>query len=286
MKSRLILNVVLLLALVGLGLYAYLAPEKKSTEPAFRISTLARGDISTIRIEYRGKSAIELEKREETWYMLAPFRTRADPFQVDRLLDIAQGNSGQKLPRDDLKRFNLDTALLVVTLNGMTFAFGSTNEVTNEQYLATEDAVYLVAPYLGYGAATDPAKYFSHKLLSEQESPVAFDFGTWKLVKNERGSWNVEGNPPKSETDLSADDINQWAAEWQMASSLDTQPHDGSRGRERIKLTLKDGRNISIEVMTRKPVINLVRSDENMRYQFGADAGARLLDPAVVAGSR
>lgn len=286
MKSRLILNLVLLLALVGLGLYAYLAPDKKSSELTFSISTLERGDISTINIEPRGKAAITLEKRDGAWHMLAPFTTRADPFQVDRLLDIAQATSTQQLAREHLERFNLDSAPMAVALNGKTFSFGSINSVTNEQYLATDDAVYLVPPYLGYGVPSDPSKLFSYRLLGPNESPVAFDFGAWKLVKNERGSWKPEGTLPKKEMDLSTDVINQWVTEWKLASSLETQAHDRSRGREHITLTLQDGRDIVVEIMTRKPVVVLVRSDENMRYQFGADAGIRLLDPAMVAASR
>ena len=285
MKSRLILNLVLFLALVGLGLYAYLAPDKKSAEPTFRISTLARDEISSISIEPRGKAAIALKKHEGAWQMLAPFTTRADPFQIDRLLDIAQATSTQQFAREQLERFNLDSASLVVTINGKTFSFGSINSVTNEQYLATDEAVYLVPPYLGYSVPADPSKLFSHKLLGPNESPVAFDFGAWKLVKDERGSWKPEGNLPKKEMDLSADDINQWAAEWQLASSLETRPHDRSRGRERIKLKLQDGREVVVEIITRKPVVVLARIDENMRYQFGADAGSRLLDPGMVAAS-
>lgn len=285
MKSRLILNAVLLLALVGLGLYAYVKPGEK-TEPALKISQLDRDSISTIRVERTGKPTIELEKRADAWYMLAPFKTRADPFQVDRLLDITQGVAKQKLPRENLQRFNLDPAALTVTLNDQRFAFGSINDVTNEQYLATADTVYLVAPFLGYGVSSDAAKFFSHKLLSPHETPTAFDFGAWKLVKNEHGQWKTEGTPPKSDIALSADDLNQWAAEWQLASSLATQPFTGGSVRERLKVTLKDGRTLDIEVLARKPEVILVRGDENMSYQFGTDAGARLLDPFVVARSR
>jgi hypothetical protein len=283
--SRVVLNLVLLLALIGIGLYVYFAPEDKA-ETAFALSQLPRDDIGTIRIERPDHQPIEIEKRGESWHMLSPFNTRADPFQVDRLLDIAQGTSRQKLPREDLQRFNLDPALLTVRLNDQSFSFGSINDVTNEQYLATGDAVYLVAPYLGYGVPGDPAKLFSHKLLSAEEYPVAFNFGSWQLSRNEQGSWKTAGVPPESGADLSADELNQWAAEWQLASSLVTEAHDGSKGREQITVSLKDGRNITIEVLARTPQVILVRRDENMRYHFGADAGARLLDPRVVAASR
>jgi hypothetical protein len=279
------LNLVLLLALAGIGLYVYLAPEEK-TEATFRLSQFARDDIERIVVEHRGKPPIDLEKRNDSWHMRTPVSTRADPFQVDRLLDIAQGTSSQQLPRENLERFNLDPAPLTVQLNDQSFAFGSINEVTNEQYLATGDAVYLVAPYLAYSVPTDAAKLFSHKLLNADEIPVAFDFGSWRLAKDERGSWKTEGSPADGGAELSTDDINQWASEWHLASSLVTEAHDGSKGPSRIKVSLKDGRTISVEIISRDAEVVLVRGDENMRYRFGADAGNRLLDPRVVAGSR
>ncbi len=285
-KSRLVLNLVLLAVLVGLGLFAYLRPETQQAA-TFPLSSLARDEVTTIRVGRSGQPAVELFRQGNGWQMRAPFSARVDSFQVDRLLDIVQASSRHKLARENLDGYGLDPAQVTVTLNDQEFRFGAINEVTNEQYLATADAVYLVAPYIGYGIPYEIERYFSHRLLGEQEVPVAFAFRNWSLVKDEQGSWTVSGAPPRPAAELSADDINQWVSEWQLASSLRTEPYAGSAAiASDVTVTLKDGRKLEFGVLARESEVVLLRRDENMRFQFGADAGARLLDPFRVASSR
>ena len=241
MKSRLLLNLALLLALAALALYAYLRPAPSQT-PEIRLSQLPRDAITRAQVQRQGNAMIELQRRDGGWHMLAPHNTRVDPFQVDRLLDIVQAKAKQKLPYENLDRYALDAPSMRVTLNDEGFAFGAVNHLTNEQYLATGGAVYLVAPFLGYGVAADAAKFFSHKLLGEDEDPIAFDFGKWQLTKDQNGSWSIKGSPPGKDVDLSQDVLNQWAAEWKLASSLSTEPHTGSRAREQLTVGLKGGR--------------------------------------------
>ena len=281
-KSRLLLNVALLLALVALGLYAYLRPAP-STAPEINLSSIERNAVNRIRVERRGKPAVDLQKRDGVWHMLAPYRTRADPFQVDRLLDIVQAKAKQKLAQANLDRYGLDSPSVRVRLNDVAFDFGAINELTNEQYVASGQAVFLVAPFLGYGIAADAEKMFSRRLLAQDEDPVEFDFGRWQLRKNDAGSWSISGTSPKQGMELSQDVLNQWAAEWKLASALTVEPHKGERTREQITIRLKQGRALTIGVLSRQPQVRLLRVDENMRYEFGRDAGSRLLDPHTVA---
>ena len=281
MKSRLLLNLALLVALIGLGLYAYLRP--KQEEPAgLAVSQVKRDEVTRIRLERRGAPTVELEKRDGHWHMLAPFKSRADGFQVDRLVDIAAATSKQKLPPTDLQRYGLAPAAVKVTLNDQAFAFGSLNEITNEQYVASGDALYLVAPYLGYGIPTDAARLLSHRLLGEDETPIGFDFGRWRATKDENGKWSIAGSPPKKDAP-STDDLNRWADEWKLASSLSVEPHKGARGGDKVALTVRGGKVIHFMVLSRAPEVQLLRTDENMRYRLGTEAGTRLLDPWSVA---
>jgi hypothetical protein len=280
-KSRLLVNLALLLALAALGLYAYLRP-KQEPSPGFAVSQVKRDDVDRIRLERRGAAAIELARDKGSWHMLAPFKSRADRFQVDRLLDIAAATSKQKLPAAQLQRYGLAPAAVTVTLNDQIFAFGALNEITNEQYVASGDAVYLVATYLGYGIPTDAARILSHRLLGENETPVAFDFGRWKAAKDDSGKWSITGSPPKKEPP-STDDLNRWVDEWKLASGLSVEPHKGARRGDQVTVTLGGGKAVSFVVLGRASEVQLLRTDENMRYRLGADAGARLLDPWTAA---
>ena len=283
-KSRLLLNVALLAALLGLALYAYYRPTD-SGEPEIRITPLSRNQIERVRLERRGTLDTEIEKRNGNWHMLRPYQTRVEQLQIDRLLDISSATASEQLANENLSRYGLDPASIIVTLNDQSFTFGNINEITNEQYLGTGDSVYLVRTYFGYGIPINATKLVSHKLLGSDETPVAFDFGHWQVVKGDNGGWSMQGKTaPNSDDVLSADTLNQWIAEWHLASSLSVTPNEGPARGERIVIQFSNGNSAEIRVLSRDPDVQLLRVGENMRYQFGAGAGGRLLDPYRVAG--
>jgi hypothetical protein len=285
-KARLLLNAALLAALLGLGLYAYLRPANEGS-PETRITQLGRDQIDRVRIERRSSPDIYMEKRNGNWHMLEPYRTRVEQLQIDRVLDLSAATASERLAGENLSRYGLEPATLSVTLNDQAFAFGNINEVTNEQYLGSGDSVYLVKTYFGYGMPINATKLLSHKLIGSNEIPVAFDFGGWQAVKNEKGGWTIQGESNASDGDdtLSADTLNLWVAEWQLASSLSATPHEGSANGERIVIRFSNGNSATIKVLSRDTDVLLLRVGENMRYQLGAEAGGRLLDPYRVAGT-
>jgi hypothetical protein len=283
MKSKVLVNLVLVLLLTGLVLYAFFRPREQS-DPGIKLTQLKRDHITRITVERRGSPTIELKKRDGGWRISAPLRTRADPTQVDRLTDIATATAKHKLPPGDLGRYELDPPQVKLTLNDRTFAFGRINDVTYEQYVATAGAVYLVAPFYGYGIPTEVTKLVSRKLLDDAEVPVAFDFGRYRIVRDDRGTWRIEGAYPAQQgKPLSQDDFNRWADEWRFTSSLGAEPRRSARGKDRLVVQFKDGKKVPMEIVQKQPEFLLVRSDENMQYRFGAEVGRRLLDPHVVA---
>jgi hypothetical protein len=284
-KSRLILNLVLLLALVGLGLYAYWRPGEEQ-DPGIAVSQLERSDVVRVTIERATKVDVEMAQRDGRWLMLRPYQTRVEPLQLARLLDLTEATASDMLPADDLARYGLDPPAARVTLNDQAFAFGSINEITNEQYLASGDQIYLVRTFLGYNIPLDASKLLSHKLLGESEKPVEFNFGDWQAVKNDKGAWSLQGKAPEAGVDApTADELNVWAAEWNLASALSVQPYQGTPRGERISIRLGNGTSATFRVLSRQPDVELLRVEENMLYRLGTDAGGRLLDPYRVAAS-
>ncbi len=171
-----------------------------------------------------------------------------------------------------------------LTLNDQSFAFGRINDITYEQYVATAGAVYLVAPFYGYGIPTEATKLVSRKLLDDAEVPVAFDFGRYRIARGDRGAWTIEGAyPSQPRKPLSQDDFNRWADEWRFTSSLGAEPRRRVRGEGRLVVQFKDGKKVTMEIVQKRPDFLLVRGDENMQYRFGAEVGRRLLDPQAVA---
>ncbi|HEX4984721.1 MAG TPA: DUF4340 domain-containing protein [Burkholderiales bacterium] len=283
MKAKVWLNLALIAALVALSLFVYFRGNRDAA-PAMKITTLKRDDVTRIAVEPRGAPAIRLEKKGGSWRLTAPFQAQADATQVDRLVDIVNANAKQKLEHADLGQLELDSPRLRVALNGQAFAFGRVNDITYEQYVATGGTVYLVPPFYGAGVPTDATKLLSRRLLDAGETPVAFDFGRYRITRDDKGNWSASGDfdVPK-ETPLSQDDFNRWADEWRYTSALSVEPDKGGRPGTQITVRFKDGKSVAMRILQKEPEFQLVRGDNAMRYHFGVDVGRRLLDPRVVA---
>jgi len=283
MKSKVILNLLLVIAVTALALFAILRPAEKK-DAAARLVDLKRDQVTKIAIERRKGAAMQLEKRGDGWHVTAPFTSRADIGQVDRVLDLTSATAKQKLPREDLARFDLDPPQVKVTLDDRAIAFGRINDITNEQYAASAEAVYLVPPFYGYGIPADAGKLASRKLLADDEVPVAFDFGGYQVKRDDKGHWSTAGAVPgKPATELSQDDFNRWADEWRVTYAVAAEPYKGGAGKQRVTLLFKNGKSVAMQAADADSGFTLLRSDENMLYRFGTQTGRRLMNPNVAA---
>jgi len=283
MKSKIVLNLMLIAALVALSLYAYFKPWQNAAA-SIKLTQLKRDDITRIAVEPRGAAAIKLEKIDGAWRIVAPLTAQAEDTQVDRLLDIVAASAKQKLANADLAQFDLKPPPVRVTLNDQAFAFGRVNDITYEQYVATADGVYTVAPLYGYGIPTDVAKLLSRRLLDAGEVAVAFDFGRHRIERDDKGAWATSGEfTPTKDQPLSQDDFNRWADEWRYTSALSVEPDMNSPAREQVSVRFRSGKTVTMRIVRKEPDFQLVRSDNAMRYHFGVEVGHRLLDPRVVA---
>ena len=274
MKYRILLNLALAALVAVLILFVWLKP-KPTDQTAFKLSTLASASINRIAIEKPGQPAIVLQKNPAGWRLSAPFQARADSAAVGRLLEILAASSLQRFPVTDPGRFQLDPPLLRLTLNEQEFNFGTQNTLTGEIYVATNGGVHLVAPsYLVY-AMKIPADFATHALLAEEEKLAGFEFADLKLSQNSEGKWSASPARPNR----SQDDINRWVDEWRNASSLITQPYDGTPALESFTLRLSDGKLVPCKILRHEPELVILREDENLQYHFPAEIGKRLLQP-------
>lgn len=271
MKARLILNLALLAAVVGLGLFFYFKP--KAGNPAeFPLSDLKVQEVTRVMIE-RQDGALTLERRGAVWYVTAPFQSRADPIKIQSILDIASAKSKQRLAARDLARFDLDQPPVRVTIDGRQFSYGAVNTLTREQYVATGDSVFLVPLHFGSAIPRRLSDLAARQVLADDEAPVRFEFPDLTVAQQD-GKWVT-----RPELNLTQDEINQWVQEWRMALASRSEPDAKAKGKQDLKIALKDGKTMTFKILQKEPELVLARSDENMRYYFPQDTGKRLLNP-------
>lgn len=272
MRKLWLINLALLTAVVVLGWWVYLKPAP--TTVAYPLSALQPAALSSIRIERSGQAPMVLERKDGVWWISAPIRAQAEPFQVERLLAILDAKASARLATGDLKRFDLDRPAARLVLNGQTFDFGTVSTTNREQYVLTGDAVYTIDLRHGAALPADVTQLIRRRLFADSEIPVAFELAGFALSKK-NGGWML--TPAASE--LSADDINRWVDQWRLASALRVEPFGQGKSIGEIRIELKDGVKLVLGILQREPALVLLRPDENLQYTFVSEAAKRLLTP-------
>lgn len=295
MKRAAWINLALFIAVVALGAFVYFKP--KHEMPAFTLSTLTADDVNAFKIENAGISsaqAIVLVHVNHAWQITKPIAARADDFQIARVLNILNATSDTELSADNLDHFNLAAPQTQLTIDGkhdeQTFAFGMFNELTHQQYVLTNNHVYLVGLQYGMALPKDAYQLVDKKLFADNETademPASFEFPQFKLEQN-NGEWKLT---PQAR-DYSQDDFNRWVEDWTHASALAVLPRDAFNKNEKnakpafnIKVTLKNNKVITLHVLQTKPAFLIARDDAPaLLYQFSPDIADHLLNAPDVS---
>jgi hypothetical protein len=272
MSRATLVNVVLTLLVAGLVLFLYLRP-RPGAAPELTLSSLDPEQVTRIRVERDGPPLL-IEKRDGHWYLVEPYRARADAFRVRQLLDLLAAKASRQLAATDLARFDLERPATRVVFDDRAIGFGTVNELSNEQYVAAGDSVYLI-PLRHAAALPQEAKDVTgRQLFGPEEQPVAIALGGTRMALQD-GIWRLHPEAPG----LSQDDLNRWADDWQGAASLLTQQGPGASSGETITVTLKNGATVRLTIAQREPELVLRREDEGLHYHFAAAVGKRLLTP-------
>ena len=268
------INVALLALVIALALFAWLRPSAPAAD--YKLSTQTPADAKHIEIAFGGNPPVMLERAMAGWQLTAPFTARAADFQVQNVLGLLGATAQEQLPAQHLERFELAAPRLRVTIDGQTFAFGAINELTREQYVLTQNTVYLLRLNYFVALPRNVWQLIDRQLFAPNETPVAFDFPNFKLAQQD-GKWTLSP-PPASE--LSQDDFNDWVDNWRLASALAIQPASHGKPLAMLKIKLRNGEIKQLAIMQRAPQLVLARADRPaFEYQFTADAAKRLLTP-------
>jgi hypothetical protein len=278
LRTGWIVNLVLLAAVAGLIAYAFYKPGKPEEGEQHPIATLPASEVKRIVIEPRNAAAIELRRQGEGWELAQPLQARADRAQVSRLLDLLGAKSKEKLAATDLARFDLEAPALKVTFNDLLVAFGGNNPLTQDQYVLSGNAVYLLSAYYRSLVPDRTERLLTHALLREDEKPAGFVLPGFKVEQRD-GKWQVEPGPASDKERPSQDEFNQWVEDWRLASSLLTQPATVTTAPEWIEVRLTDGRTLKLGVLKKDRELLLLRPDEKLTFQFSEETRKRLLTP-------
>ena len=285
MTSRSLLNLTMLAAVASLAVWVYFKPKPQNDPQEYRVSSQAAENVQSLRIERQGVEIV-LQKIGENWDLLEPIQGRADEIKVGQILEILTATSLRRFPAIDLERFDLLQPAARLYVDKELFSFGGFVPITNEQYVANNGNIHLLAPRYATMLARQPIDLLSPRLFAQGEIPVGFEFERVKVMEWDDG-WRIA--PEKLKSSLTQNEFIHWVQSWQQAYaaglSLSAEgPSQTGDGKQGIKITLRGGGGIQLTILQQQPELVLLRVDTGVRYRFPGEMGRRLLDPYTAAG--
>ena len=294
MKSRWIVNLLLLVLVLGIGAFIKFRPqqEAKVSEVSYEVSTLKLGAFTKLSIEFPAKAGITFEKQDGYWYLTQPYKARADQIVVQRILSLVGAKSAQKLAVNDLAQFGLDQPKLKLKFDNEEFLFGTFNPVSSEQYVSYQNAVYLLPVSYAETAQSPVEEYLDKSPFkpSEQKQVVGFDFShleQWESVRLNvdlvDGVWKASA--PKAKP-VQADMKEWFDSYWRNISvqRVETYTPDRRVSYPSFEVKLADGKKVHFDKIQESPEFLIGRPDEGVMYHIPMDIGFTLLNPPINAG--
>lgn len=272
-------NLVLLLVVIGLGLFAWKRSDQTQQDDTRLLLTDLKTDaIDRIDIK-KADATITLQRNNGVWRLTAPINARGNDFAIESVVHLAQAPSEGRLTptADDLGRYGLSKPKLVVRLNDSVIEFGDLHPFKDQYYARHGDAIHLVSSGYYAQAAQPYTGFIDTRLLIADSKPVAFKLPGFALTLKD-GTWQ---RAPEDKA-LSSDRINAFVEEWRHARALNVKASTAAPGKERITITFADDTNklstLTLSVLARTPELVLLRADEQLEYHFPAETAQRLLN--------
>ncbi|MCG8323871.1 MAG: DUF4340 domain-containing protein, partial [Thiotrichales bacterium] len=249
MRSRLLINLVLLLFIVAAVLFLSFTETNDEAVAPVLLSDTDPDQITSIIIQRRDKDEVRFEKHDGGWQMQAPYRARAHQTRIDAMLRLLSAGSAAALAvaQLDLANLKLDAPDVVLKLNNEEFAFGDINPLDKKRYVLYEDKVHLIHDTLHPQLTTSATFYIDPLVIPETESIQQVQYPQFRLLKQD-GRWAL-----RTGLDIADEQVQLLGRSWQQLRASAVQAYTGMEALYEIAVDLASGQTIRLMVTADLP---------------------------------
>jgi Domain of unknown function (DUF4340) len=279
MKSRMIVNLLLLLGIVVLGLIARFEPGIKPPVLTPAITALKADDVHRIHINRPVRDDLVLQRQSSrNWEIERAVPLPADDFKVRALTRLVEQQPLRSYAADDMDLAALQLAPPYATaiFNETAIEFGSLEPIDSLRYVRVRDHVYLIPDNYLPLLETGFTQFVRLRLFDDKARIASVRIPDLAITRT-GSEWTVD--PQQS---VSADVIQQFIDIWQDASAISIQPADPGQSGEEVTIGLRDrAEPVMLQVISRQPELVLSRPAWGIQYRMGNRSEALLtLDAA------
>lgn len=282
MKNQQKLNLVLAVAVVGLGAAVALSHKKEApkSEP---LTALKMDAISHMVLSHPGAPDIVLDKTAGKWALSAPVQVAADPFELNSLLSVAISGSKSTIDPKDVKLadLGLDPPGFSLTLNDVKVNFGGVEPLNYRRYVESGGKIGQIDDPPASALDADYSDLVAKTLLPEGARIASISVPGLKVSRGVDDKWVAEPADPKAGADELQKFVDGWAGARSLWNAASPPPAKDAPAPQTAVVTLKDGPTISFNIVGRNPQLVLERTDLKVLYSLSkADVETLLKLPA------
>jgi hypothetical protein len=282
MKSRWLINLLLLSGAVLLTLVVWLEPGVEKETPKVKVTALEREQVNRIHLQRQRHPDLALEKNAAGhWQIRHDPLLPADSFHVNALIKLADQEAVRSYPVSalDLTRLELDPPASSITLNQTRIDFGRQEALESLRYVRRGDRVLLIPDLYQYLVDADYSQFVRRRLFAEDRHITAIHLPDFSLRKDD-GQWHVSIN-----TEVSADDIQRFIHQWETVSALLVKKA-GEPGDRTIRVELDSPvETLSFKATANDKELILIRDGYSIQYHLGNENDRLLQLPSATVGS-
>jgi hypothetical protein len=277
MKSRWIINLLLLVAIGILMLVAYFEPgiDEQAEIPA--ITGLEKDQLHRIHLNRPVRDDLVLvRKAAGDWVIERTPELPADDYQVNALQKLAEQKAVRSYPAAelDLAQLQLDPPYATAILNDTVIEFGNLNPLQGLRYVRVADQVHLIHDLYLHLIEASYTQFVRRRLFADDTRFSRINLPDFSVTRTEQ-DWTVE--PQQA---VSADTLQQFIDRWQNATGLNIQAADSTTEGEggSVELIQADsGHSIKLVISAREPELVLAHPELGIQYRMG-ELGGDLLN--------
>ncbi|MDH5484526.1 MAG: hypothetical protein OEY43_04745 [Gammaproteobacteria bacterium] len=273
MQSRLLVNLLLLIAVIGLATLAVLTADKD--DKTVRFIPGDKNTIENITIA-RTKGDIVLHKQNNQWQMITPYTLPAHEFRINQLLNLLQLMVEHSYPADkaSLEKFGLLPAAASIKFDAIQIDFGITNPVNQKRYIHHQGKIALIEDKLYPLISSQPSSFLDLSLVDRLSIIEKLILPDLALEKDSNNMWQSRGK-----NTVNADQVNELIANWKSAQAFGIHAYMPRKNLGKIEIQLNNKRRIIFEISDDKPWLILARPELNIEYHLDNSLINKLIYP-------
>lgn len=275
MKTRLLLNLVLICVIAALALVAFFEPgkEKPVDNPLTRIDE-SNVDAFTLQ----SHETIVFQRKNGHWWITSPLTAPANDIRVRQLLDVVKSDTDAQYPlnEEDLAKYELDKPSATLLVGDETIRFGGSDPIDMRRYVQVGDTLYLVRDDFSHHLNAGATDYVDKKLLPEDAKITSIAVPGAQATLSPEGKWTVQ--PPASDPSTAATAL---LNAWQSARAIDIKRLEAAPQGEKVRIGLADGSATDFVIVQRAPELVLGRPDWGIQYELVGEIAKQLLNQPV-----